>query len=43
MIPFFDALPDAGWARLGSRTSDEDYSGVLKMLGRPLLDRFRDF
>jgi aminocarboxymuconate-semialdehyde decarboxylase len=43
MIPFFDALLDAGWAARGSRTSDEDYSGVLKMLGRPLLDGFRDF
>ncbi len=36
MIPFFDARLDTGWATLGSRTSDEDYSGVLKMLGKPL-------
>jgi len=43
MSPFVDARPDTGWATLGSRTSDEDCSGVLKMLGRPLLDRFRDF
>jgi hypothetical protein len=43
MIPFFDARPDAGWATRGSRTSGEDYTGVLKMLGRPLLDCFRDF
>jgi uncharacterized protein len=43
MIPFFDARLDTGWATLGSRTSDEDYSGVLKMLGRPLMDCFRDF
>jgi uncharacterized protein len=43
MIPFFDARLDTGWATLGSRTSDEDYSGVLKMLGKPLLDCFRDF
>jgi predicted TIM-barrel fold metal-dependent hydrolase len=43
MIPFFDARLDTGWATLGSRTSDEDYSGVLKMLGKPLMDCFRDF
>jgi aminocarboxymuconate-semialdehyde decarboxylase len=43
MIPFFDARLDTGWATLGSRTSDEDYSGVLKMLGKPLLDCFREF
>ena len=43
MIPFFDARLDTGWATLGSRTSDEDYSGVLPMLGKPLMDCFRDF
>jgi len=43
MIPFFDARLDTGWATLGSRTSDEDYSGVLEMLGKPLMDCFRDF
>ncbi len=43
MIPFFDARIDTGWATLGSRTSDEDYSGVLKRLGKPLLDCFKDF
>ena len=29
MIPFFDQRIDTGWATLGSRTSDEDYSDVL--------------
>jgi predicted TIM-barrel fold metal-dependent hydrolase len=43
MIPFFDARLDTGWATLGSRTSDEDYGGVLKMLGKPLMDCFKDF
>lgn len=43
MIPFFDARLDTGWATLGSRTSDEDYSGVLETLGKPLMDCFRDF
>lgn len=43
MIPFFDARIDTGWATLGSRTSDEDYSGILPSLGKPLLDCFRQF
>jgi aminocarboxymuconate-semialdehyde decarboxylase len=43
MIPFFDARIDTGWATLGSRTSDEDYSNVLPSLGRPLMDCFRQF
>jgi aminocarboxymuconate-semialdehyde decarboxylase len=43
MIPFFDLRIETGWATLGSRTSDEDYSGVLKSLGKPLLDCFKDF
>jgi aminocarboxymuconate-semialdehyde decarboxylase len=43
MVPFFDARIKTGWATLGSRTSDEDYSGVLKNLGKPLLDCFKDF
>jgi len=43
MIPFFDARIETGWATLGSRTSDEDYSGVLARLGKPLLECFRQF
>lgn len=43
MIPFFDARMDTGWATLGSRTSDEDYSNVLASLGKPLMDCFRQF
>ena len=43
MIPFFDARLETGWATLGSRTSDEDYSGIPAMLGRPLIDRFKEF
>jgi aminocarboxymuconate-semialdehyde decarboxylase len=43
MIPFFDARVDTAWATLGSRTSDEDYGGVLKTLGKPLMDCFRAF
>ncbi|HUD88328.1 MAG TPA: amidohydrolase family protein [Xanthobacteraceae bacterium] len=43
MIPFFDARIETGWATLGSRTSDEDNSGVLQSLGKPLLECFKDF
>jgi predicted TIM-barrel fold metal-dependent hydrolase len=43
MIPFFDLRMETGWATLGSRTSDEDYGGVLASLGKPLLDCFKDF
>ncbi len=43
MVPFFDARIETGWATLGSRTSDEDYSGVLARLGKPLLECFRQF
>jgi uncharacterized protein len=43
MIPFFDARIETGWATLGSRTSDEDYSNVLPSLGKPRLDCFKQF
>jgi len=43
MIPFFDGRIGAGMEVLGSRTSDEDYSTVLKSLKRPHLDYFREF
>jgi aminocarboxymuconate-semialdehyde decarboxylase len=43
MIPFFDGRVGAGMEVLGQRTSDEDYSGVLKSLKRPHLDYFRMF
>jgi predicted TIM-barrel fold metal-dependent hydrolase len=43
MIPYFDARMETGWATLGSRTSDEDYSQVLPSLGKPLIDCFKQF
>jgi predicted TIM-barrel fold metal-dependent hydrolase len=43
MIPFFDGRIGAGMEVLGARTSDEDYSMVLKSLKRPHLDYFREF
>jgi aminocarboxymuconate-semialdehyde decarboxylase len=43
MIPFYDGRIGAGMEVLGARTSDEDYSNVLKSLKRPHLDYFHDF
>ena len=43
MIPYFDGRIGAGMEVLGSRTTDEDYSKVLKSLKRPHLDYFREF
>ncbi|MGG5823755.1 amidohydrolase family protein [Falsiroseomonas sp. HW251] len=42
MIPFFDGRVGPGMAVLGSRTAEEDLSGVLPALKRPHLDYFRD-
>lgn len=43
MVPFYDGRIGPGMAVLGSRTSDEDYSGILAGLRRPHLDYFRLF
>jgi uncharacterized protein len=43
MVPFYDGRIGPGMAVLGSRTSDEDYGGVLSGLKRPHLDYFRLF
>jgi uncharacterized protein len=43
MIPYFDKRIENGLAVLGSRTRDEDYSGVLSSLKRPHLDYFKMF
>ena len=43
MIPNFDGRVGPGMAVLGSRTTDEDLSGVLPGLKRPHLGYFRDF
>ena len=42
MIPFFDGRVGPGLSVLGSRTSDEDLTGILPALKRPHLDYFRD-
>ena len=43
MIPYFEGRVGPGWDQLGSRTSDEDLTGVLKRLKKPHLDYFKMF
>ena len=43
MVPYFDGRVGPGLEVLGSRTKDEDYSGILPSLKRPHLDYFRMF
>src|SRR5215469_7957113 len=43
MVPYFDRRIESGLAVLGSRTSDEDYSGVLSSLKRPHLEYLKMF
>jgi len=43
MIPYFEGRVGPGWDQLGSRTSDEDYSQILKRLKRRPIDYFHLF
>jgi predicted TIM-barrel fold metal-dependent hydrolase len=43
MIPYFEGRVGPGWDQLGTRTSDEDYSLLLRKLGKRPLDYFRLF
>jgi len=43
MAPYFEGRLGPGWDQLGARTSDEDYSVVLRQLKRRPLDYFRMF
>jgi len=43
MVPFFEGRVGPGWDQLGSRTSDEDYSVILRQLEKRPLDYFRMF
>jgi predicted TIM-barrel fold metal-dependent hydrolase len=43
MTPYSEGRIGPGWETLGSRTSDEDYSGVLKGLKKPHADYFKMF
>jgi predicted TIM-barrel fold metal-dependent hydrolase len=43
MIPYFEGRVGPGWDQLGTRTSDEDYTLLLKKLQKRPLDYFRLF
>ena len=43
MLPYFAGRAETLWAQLGSRTADEDYSGILKRMGKPPIEYFRMF
>lgn len=43
MVPYFEGRVGTSWEQLGTRTSDEDYSGLLKRLKKPHLDYFKMF
>lgn len=43
MLPYFAGRAETLWAQLGSRTSDEDYSGVLNRMKKPLMEYFKMF
>ena len=43
MLPYFGGRAEALWAQIGSRTTDEDYSHVLRDLKRPFMDYFKSF
>lgn len=43
MVPYFEGRVGPGWDQLGSRTSDEDLSLILKRLKKRPLDYFKMF
>ena len=43
MAPYFEGRIGPGWDQLGARTSDTDYSAVLKALAKRPLDYFKMF
>lgn len=46
MIPYFEGRVGPGWDQLGTRTSDEDYTAIVKRMnakGRRPVDYFRNF
>lgn len=43
MIPYFEGRVGTSWEQLGSRTSDEDYTVILKNLKKPHLEYFKMF
>jgi uncharacterized protein len=43
MVPYFEGRVGYGWDQLGTRTSDVDYTAVLRTLKRRPIDYFRMF
>jgi len=43
MVPYFEGRVGYGWDQLGTRTSDVDYSGLLKSMKKRPIDYFRQF
>jgi aminocarboxymuconate-semialdehyde decarboxylase len=43
MVPFFEGRVGHGWDQLGKRTSDRDYSSLLRSMNRRPVDYFHDF
>lgn len=43
MVPYFEGRVGHGWDQLGKRTSDQDYSALLRSLKRRPVDYFHDF
>jgi len=43
IIPYFEGRVAHSWDQLGARTSDEDYSLLLKKLKKRPFDYFKDF
>lgn len=43
MVPYFEGRVGPGWDQLGSRTSDEDYTQLLKKLKKRPVDYFKMF
>ena len=43
MIPYFEGRVGYGWDQLGTRTTDEDYTGLLRSMKQRPVDYFRRF
>ena len=43
MIPYFEGRVGYGWDQLGTRTSDEDYEGLLHSMKKRPVDYFKHF
>jgi uncharacterized protein len=43
MIPYFEGRVGHGWDQLGKRTSDEDYSSLLRSMNKRPIDYFKMF